>query len=132
MQKEERCLDDEGLRFFDVDETLEVSNGPVTLASVAELRNQGHIVGVCGNMNVACRIPNWHMVFSFLGQGYMPKALFLHGLKANIIADEFIMVGNLLGRVNKLGFKCGSNDNEHAAQAGWRFILEDAFSDGER
>jgi hypothetical protein len=34
---------------FDVDETLEVSNGPVKLLDLAKLREQGHIVGLCGN-----------------------------------------------------------------------------------
>lgn len=54
---------------FDVDECLEISKGPVTLASLRELRAQGHIVGICGNMNVICQVPDWHTFISFLGQG---------------------------------------------------------------
>jgi hypothetical protein len=34
---------------FDVDETLEVSKGPVKLADLVTLREHGHIVGLCGN-----------------------------------------------------------------------------------
>jgi hypothetical protein len=32
---------------FDVDDTLEISNGPVRLADIQALRNSGHIVGLC-------------------------------------------------------------------------------------
>ena len=34
---------------FDVDETLEVSKGPVKLSDLVKLREHGHIVGLCGN-----------------------------------------------------------------------------------
>lgn len=34
---------------FDVDETLEVSKGPVKLSDLVTLREHGHIVGLCGN-----------------------------------------------------------------------------------
>jgi hypothetical protein len=34
---------------FDVDETLEVSKGPVKLFDLVKLREHGHIVGLCGN-----------------------------------------------------------------------------------
>jgi hypothetical protein len=34
---------------FDVDDTLEISNGPVCLADMQALRNSGHIIGLCGN-----------------------------------------------------------------------------------
>ena len=30
---------------FDVDDTLEISNGPVRLADMQALRNSGHIIG---------------------------------------------------------------------------------------
>jgi hypothetical protein len=33
---------------FDVDETLEVSTGPVQLFDLVQLREHGHIVGLCG------------------------------------------------------------------------------------
>ena len=117
---------------FDVDECLEISNGPVTLQSIMDLRVGGHIVGICGNMNVFCRVRGWHHLISFLGQGFLPKETFLHGLKLNIPADEHIMVGNVFGEKNGLGFVCGSHDSEAARIAGWRFIKEDDFANGKR
>lgn len=117
---------------FDVDETLEISNGPVTLQSMMDLRVQGHIVGVCGNMQVFCRLRGWQHLASFLGQGYTHKHVFLRGLKENIPADDYVMVGNIFGRKNSLGFVCGSRDSEAAQEAGWRFICEDDFARGQR
>lgn len=111
---------------FDVDETLEVSAGPVTLQSMMDLRIEGHVVGVCGNMHVFCSIPGWQHLCSFLGQGFMEKDLFLHGLKINIPADDYVMVGNILG-------VSGASDDQGAAQrAGWRFIKESDFAQGAR
>ena len=34
---------------FDVDDTLEVSGGPVSIVSVGSLKAEGHIVGLNGN-----------------------------------------------------------------------------------
>jgi len=34
---------------FDVDEPLEVSKGPPKLVDLVNLREHGHIVGLCGN-----------------------------------------------------------------------------------
>ena len=34
---------------FDVDDTLEVSSGPVSILSVGSLKAEGHIVGLNGN-----------------------------------------------------------------------------------
>lgn len=117
---------------FDVDETLEISNGPVKLQALMDLRVQGHIVGICGNMGLFCRVPGWQHLASFLGQSYLTKEAFLHGLKVNIPADDYVMVGNIYGRVNSLGFVCQSRCSEAAATAGWRFILEDDFAKGAR
>ena len=117
---------------FDVDETLEISNGPVTLQSMMDLRLQGHIVGICGNMHVFCQVPGWHHLISFLGQSYLPKEVFLHGLKENIPADDYVMVGNVQGEKNKLGYVCNSKCSEAARLSGWRFIKEDDFADGVR
>lgn len=117
---------------FDVDETLEISNGPVTLQSLMDLRIAGDIVGICGNMHVICHVPGWQHLISFLGQSFLPKHVFLHGLKINIPADDYIMVGNIQGERNSLGFVCNSNCSEEAALAGWRFIKKDAFAAGER
>ena len=117
---------------FDVDETLEISNGPVKLQQMMDLRNEGHIIGVCGNMHVFCQVPGWHYLVSFLGQGFSSKEAFLHGLRINIPAEDYVMVGNVYGEKNSLGFACGSKDSEAAATVGWRFIKEDDFAAGVR
>ena len=111
---------------FDVDHTLEVSGGPVTLKSMMDLRVEGHIVGVCGNMGVFCAIPGWQHLSSFLGQGLVPKDLFLANLKENIQAEEHVMVGNIIG-------VSGASDDQGAARrSGWRFIKESDFAAGAR
>lgn len=54
---------------FDVDHTLEYFGGPVTLQSIIDLRNQGHIVGLYGNFaGITMNFPDWHRLFSFIGQ----------------------------------------------------------------
>lgn len=111
---------------FDVDETLEVSTGPVKLQSMMDLRVAGHIVGVCGNMVPFCRVPGWQHLVSFLGPGALPKETFLSNLKTNVPADEYIMVGNVLG------VSGASDDQGAAARAGWRFIKESDFAAGAR
>ena len=97
-----------------------------------DLRNEGHIVGVCGNMHVFCRVQGWHHLVSFLGQSYLSKDVFLYGLKINIPAEDYVMVGNVFGELNSLGFVCQSKDSEAAEKAGWKFIKEDAFALGAR
>ena len=111
---------------FDVDETLEVSAGPVTLQSLMDLRNAGHIVGLCGNWGLFVRVvPGWHHLASFVNAG-MDKTQFLLQLKTYVPADDFVMVGNILGIT-------GASDDQGAAQrAGWRFIAEHKFAAGMR
>jgi len=49
---------------FDVDETLEVSKGPVKLFDLVKLRAHGHIVGLCGNWAmVTLHCPDKHVRF---------------------------------------------------------------------
>lgn len=49
---------------FDVDETLENSNGPVTYADLMKLRNEGNILGLCGNFaKVTTEIRGWDVLF---------------------------------------------------------------------
>jgi hypothetical protein len=112
---------------FDVDDTLEVSAGPVTISSVLTLRNEGNIVGLNGNWAVAVRnLPMWHHIFSFIGPMEMSKHVFLTQLKTHIPADEYIMVGNILG-------VSGASDDQGAATlARWRFIKETDFAAGTR
>jgi GT2 family glycosyltransferase len=112
---------------FDVDETIEVSAGPVPLAALAELRKCGHIVGLCGNWAVFVeRTPNWHEYVSFMGPHGTPKETFLKSMRTSLKADEYVLVGNVKG-------VSGVSDDQGAAQrSGWRFIQEAAFSKGAR
>ena len=112
---------------FDVDDTLEVSAGPISIVSVGSLRAQGHIVGLNGNWAAVVQtVPVWHRIFSFIGPMEMSKAIFLDRLKTYIRADDYIMVGNIKG-------VSGASDDEGAANlAGWRFIKESDFAAGTR
>lgn len=112
---------------FDVDETLEVSGGPVKLQSLMDLRNEGHIVGICGNWAAFCqRVQGWQHLVSFLNAGAPNKETHLIQLRMYLPADEFIMVGNILGIT-------GASDDQGAAQrSGWRFISEGDFAAGAR
>src|ERR1700739_772401 len=102
---------------FDVDDTLEVSGGPVSMSSVANLKTDGHIVGLNGNWAVVVRnFAQWHNIFSFIGPMEMKKDIFLNQLKTYIPAEEYVMVGNIKG-------VSGQSDDWGAANlAGWRFI----------
>lgn len=87
---------------FDVDDTLEVSGGPVAIKSVDDLRPQGDIVGLNGNWAVVVQtVPSWHRIFSFIGPMEMSKEIFLKQLKTYIRADDYIMVGNIKGLVDR-------------------------------
>ena len=112
---------------FDVDDTLEVSGGPISIVSVGNLKPEGHIVGLNGNWAVVVQsVPLWHLIFSFIGPMEMPKDIFLNQLKTYISADDYIMVGNIKG-------VSGASDDAGAANlAGWRFIKESDFAAGER
>ncbi|MGH7827952.1 MAG: hypothetical protein ACREQ7_22595 [Candidatus Binatia bacterium] len=112
---------------FDVDDTLEITGGPISIVSVDSLRTQGHIVGLNGNWaSVVQTVPVWHRIFSFIGPMEMTKDFFLNQLKTHIRADDYIMVGNIKG-------VSGASDDEGAANlAGWRFIKESDFAAGAR
>ena len=112
---------------FDVDDTLEVSGGPISIVSVGGLKAQGHIVGLNGNWAVVVQaVPVWHRIFSFIGPMEMSKDIFLNQLKTYIRADDYIMVGNVKG-------VSGASDDRGAADlAGWRFIKESDFAAGAR
>ncbi len=126
---------------FDVDETLEKSGGPVSFDSLMQLRRDGHVVGICGNLAGFCTgTKNWHEIVSFLLNfdtfplygGRMgscfPKEVWLRVFKEVTFpnADDYIMVGNIFG------VSGGSDDQGAAQRAGWRFISEQSFADGER
>jgi hypothetical protein len=112
---------------FDVDETLELSGGPVKIVDVVALRAAGHIVGLCGNWGLVTQVwPGWHTLFSFLGPMKMKKEEFLEQLATYIPATEHVMVGNL-------HLISGASDDSGAARlAGWRFIQEKDFAAGAR
>ena len=91
------------------------------------------------------KVPDWHEFISFTmnfdfginpayGLGLVPKAVWLHCFQHTAFpnAEEYVMVGNVFGRENSLGIKCGSYDDAAAVQAGWRFIVEDDFAKGVR
>jgi hypothetical protein len=112
---------------FDVDETLEISAGPVKLASLMQLRVEGHIVGICGNWAAFCqRVAGWQHLVSFLNAGAPDKVTHLMQIKQYIPADDYCMVGNILG------VSGASDDQGSAARAGWRFIKESDFAAGQR
>jgi len=112
---------------FDVDETLEVSTGPVQLFDLVKLRENGHIVGLCGNWAMVTRhCPDWHHICSFVEPCGIEKDDFLRQLRQYIPADDYVMVGNILG-------VSGASDDRGAAErAGWRFIQEREFANGVR
>ena len=110
---------------FDVDETLDISNGPISVSSIKQLYDAGHIVGICGNWSHFVRVvPNWNKMVSFVGQfyGYTSKTVFLTQLKNAIKVDEYIMIGNDPAHFGN------SNDIQAAQEAGWTFIREDQFN----
>lgn len=112
---------------FDVDETLEVSKGPVKLVDLVKLRERGHIVGLCGNWAmVTLHCPDWHLICSFVGPCGIEKDDFLRQLREYIPGHDYVMVGNILG------ISGASDDRGAAERAGWRFIQESAFATGVR
>ena len=83
---------------FDVDHTLWLSDGPIKLADLMELRNSGQLLGLCGNFAaVTLRMPEWHYLFSFIGPMAMTKEAFLLQVRQYVPADEYVMVGNIQG-----------------------------------
>ena len=114
---------------FDVDDTLEVSNGPVTMASVLQLRQEGNIVGLCGNFEPVIRVLGQlkqHDPFSFVWLMDIPKESFLRALRGVLPAEDYVMVGNIFG------LSGGSDDAGAAERAGFRFIKESDFAEGMR
>jgi hypothetical protein len=62
---------------FDVDDTLEVSGGPISILSVGSLKPQGHIVGLNGNWAVVVQtVPLWHRISALLAQWKCRRILF--------------------------------------------------------
>jgi len=120
---------------FDVDDTLEVSHGPVKLESLMELRRQGHIIGLCGNIQPMMCVNGWWHLISFFNYAQC-KNVFLWELKnLTSYAEEHVMVGNigpLDARTYHIPQTGGSDDMSQALAAQWRFIKEDDFANGVR
>jgi hypothetical protein len=113
---------------FDVDETLDVSDGPVPVAALRALCEEGHIVGLCGNWAAFVRaVPEWHRIVSFVGPLGLSKADFLTQLRLHVRADGYVMVGN--DPATGWG---ESADREAAELSGWQFIREADFAAGAR
>jgi hypothetical protein len=103
---------------FDVDETLEVSAGPIQITRLRELAKE-HVVGLCGNWALFVNsVPDWHRFISFVGPMEMTKEAFLDQLATHIKADNYFMIGNILG------ISGASDDKGAAEKAGWQFIKE--------
>lgn len=116
---------------FDVDHTLEVSNGPVRLKDIVDLAVAGDITGINGNWAVAVnRINGWWHLFSLIGPMAMSKEIFMQQIKTYIKAEDYIMVGN--DDKDPKWTHHVSMDKAAADAAGWRFINEDDFSQGVR
>lgn len=99
----------------------------MTFASIVELRNQGHIVGLCGNFAVVTmNVNDWHNPFSFIGPMEMSKWMFLSQIRLYVPASDYVMIGNIFG------ISGASDDKGAAERAGWRFIQEKDFSEGKR
>jgi hypothetical protein len=112
---------------FDVDDTLEVSGGPVSIRAFRTLTFNGHIVGLNGNWAVALQaVPQWQRIFSFIGPMEMSKDTFPNQLRTYIRADDYVMVGNIKG------ISGASDDAGAADRAGGRFIKESDFAAGVR
>ena len=100
-----------------MDQTLQISDGPVHIDVLSRLRSEGHIVGICGNWPLFTqKIAGWHYLVSFIGPIGTSKAAFLSNLKAFIQADNYIMVGNDNGSEY--------DDRHEAISAGYHFIAE--------
>jgi hypothetical protein len=104
---------------FDVDETLEISGGPVPLALMKALKREGHIVGICGNWYLFVReVGDWPQFVSFIGPtNGVDKPTFLKEIKAFIEGEYHILVGN------------EPKDLVAAQAAGWGFVPEQAYAD---
>src|SRR5712692_52256 len=117
---------------FDADDTLSVAAkpGPVGIADIIELKQQGNIVGVVGDWRTLVqRFPAWHQVFSFIGPVAIVriKPAYLEELRKAITATEYIMFGNVENNQTR-----GMSDDWAARSAGWRFIEAYSFSRGAR
>ena len=114
---------------FDVDDTMEMSGGPVTISMVENEYRAGNLIGLLGNWMLAIQSwSDWWIAISFLYfQGDSPsgeKDYWMWVIKRAVIAQEYVMVGN--------GPGLGYNDKAASERGGFRFISENDFARGER
>lgn len=112
---------------FDVDETLEVSNGPVKLSQLRALKDCGHIVGLCGNWAVFVQTtPRWWCYVSLVNVG-VDKEIFMNQLKVFALKgiSHFVLVGNRAPLGNPEW-----SDETSALKAGFEFIEAKDFKEG--
>ena len=93
---------------------------------MVKLAQDGHIVGLIGNWGVFVQqVGGWQRLVSFFNLG-VPKAEYMVHFARYVPAEEYVMVGNILG------VSGSSDDQGEAARAGWRFIREADFAAGIR
>lgn len=104
---------------FDVDDTLEVSNGPISIQQLVKLKMGGHVIGLCGNWSLFLwEVRGWQNLISFIGAIGISKAEFLRNLKTFMPRmDRYVMVGN-------------EADKSEAETADWEFVYEKDFKEG--
>ena len=106
---------------FDVDETLEISGGPVKFIDLVRLREQGHILALCGNWAVVTQgVHGWDMLFSAVGPLGCTKTEFLQQLRKYVPATEYFFIGNDHSR----GSYSSPDDADHVKGTGFEFISE--------
>jgi hypothetical protein len=106
---------------FDVDETLEISGGPVKLHDLALLRTRGHTLGLCGNWGLVTHfVAEWDKLFSFIGPIGIDKPTFLKQLKTYVHGTRFVLVGN----DHRLGSYKSPDDFILSRDTGWEFVSE--------
>lgn len=118
---------------FDVDETLAVSGGPISISDLYLLRQEGNILGICGNWGKFIQEEReWHGLISMISclpsfqdqvGVWRQKDWFLSEIKKYIPSNRYIMVGNIMG-------VSGASDDKGAAdRAGWEFVKESDFAE---
>jgi hypothetical protein len=105
---------------FDVDETLSIAGGPVTVDQLVELRKRGDLVFICGNWaKFVASVNPWIHVVNGMNIGAPSKHLFLQEIKRYISAEEYVLVGNE-----------AQGDYLHAQIADWVFVEARNFKEG--
>lgn len=112
-----------------MDDTLEVSRGPVPIDFLRTLRRNRDIVVICGNWKVlVTHVPDWWEFISTMGPDHVSKDYpghkmsLLRELKTYLPGKRgYIMVGNkYIGNPQVA-------DDVAARQAGWTFLVAEEW-----